>query len=462
MGNSCKVFVPAGAIGTGIAREAFDNGIRMKPDIISCDAGSTDSGPYYLGKGIGKYAKEAIKKDMQLIMLAAKKLSIPVTIGSCGTCGSNYGVDEMAAICREICEEEQLSFKVAKIYTQQNPEILMEKYNAGLIHPLEAAPNISLETFTECSNIVALAGVEPFIAALEAGADLVLCGRATDTAIIAAMPIMRECDVAAAWHGAKIAECGALCTTNPISGGVFLNFDDTGFTIEPTATNNRCTVFTVSAHLLYENSDPEKLTEPSGTIDTSTALYTQLDERRVRVTGTTIQKASQYTMKLEGAAPVGYQTISIVGIRDQRIMRNPMQWLNTLSDYAKSKMMELEIPDEYSFELKPYGWNAVSGEEIEVGTYIPREIGVILVVTASTQQLATKVAKVFNPLLLHFPVHLNEQLPSFAFPFSPAEVEKGQIFEFKLNHVVEVKTPLELVEIVYEDILTGGNSHAKN
>lgn len=449
--SSCKVFVPFGAVGTGITKEAFENGIKMKPDIISSDAGSTDSGPYYLGMGTCKYPREAVKEDIRLMMLAAKKLSIPITVGSCGTCGSDTGVDEVASICREICAEENLTFKIAKIYTNQDPKILKSKWEQGKIHPLEGAPDINLETFDECSNIVAVAGAEPFIAALESGADIVLCGRATDTAVIAAMPLMKGCNIGGAWHGAKTAECGAQCTTNPMAGGVFLTFNDDGFIVEPTISASACTVYSVSAHLLYENADPIRLTEPSGVIDTSESNYIQLDERRVQVTGTKFFKSAQYTMKLEGSAPAGYQTISVVGIRDRKVLQNPMKWLSMLTEYAKNKIAELGIPDEYSFELKLYGWNAVSGEPIEPGSYIPREIGVIAVSTANTQAMATKIAKVLNPLLLHFPINLKEQLPSFAFPFSPAEIEKGRIFEFKFNHVVDTE-PLELVRIVYENI----------
>ncbi len=36
-------------------------------------------------------------------------------------------------------------------------------------------------------------------------------------------------------------------------------------------------------------------------------------------------------------------------------------------------------------------------------------------------------------------------MPSYGFPFSPAEVERGQVFEFKLNHIVHVDEPLTLV-----------------
>lgn len=209
--NICKVFVPFGALGIGITDEAFARGMELGPDIISADAGSTDSGPYYLGTGKAKYAKEAVKNDMRMLMIAANKQSIPITIGTCGTCGVDACVDEL----EEICTEEGIQAKIAKIYTQQSSQVLKEKYRDGKIKPLSAAPEINETIFEECSNIVALSGVEPFIEALKSGADIVLCGRATDTAVIAAMPIMKGCKEAAAWHAAKTAECGCICTPTP-------------------------------------------------------------------------------------------------------------------------------------------------------------------------------------------------------------------------------------------------------
>lgn len=452
--KGCKVFVPYGALGIGITKEAFDRGIELRPDIICCDAGSTDSGPYFLGTGKGKYAREAVKEDLKLMMMGGKKLSIPIAIGTAGTCGVDGSVDELEEICLEICREENLHVKIAKIYTEQKVEVLKKKFNENKIIPLEAAPEITAEVFDQCSHIVALAGAEPFIAALEAGVDVVLCGRATDTAIMAAMPLMKGCNTALAWHGAKIAECGPLCTTNPTGGGVFLTFDEDSFTIEPTGDDSQCTIYSVSAHMLYENADPYRLKEPSGTLDTTSSTYIQVDDRKVKVTGSKFEHAQQYTLKLEGSAPVGFQTISMVGIQDKRIMENPMVWINNLSNSVSMKLEKLGLPkDDFSFALKPYGWNAVSEGAVREG-YIPNEIGVLLVVNATTQELATKVARVFNPMLLHFPVNSNEQLPTFAFPFSPAEIERGQVYEFKLNHVVEVDDPLELIQIEYVDSRT--------
>jgi hypothetical protein len=69
--------------------------------------------------------------------------------------------------------------------------------------------------------------------------------------------------------------------------------------------------------------------------------------------------------------------------------------------------------------------------------------------------MANEIAKFSNPLLLHFPLNADDPLPSFAFPFSPAEVELGRLYEFKLQHVVALDDPLELVRTRYFTIDRG-------
>lgn len=452
--NTCKVFVPYGALGTGISDEAFANGVAMQPDIISVDGGSTDSGPYYLGNGQCKYARSALKTDTRRMIVAAHQLQIPITIGSCGTCGVDDGVDLMEEICREILAEEGISAKIVKVYTEQSVETLKGKLHEGKIRPLGTRVAVTDEVLDSCSHVVAAAGVEPFIKALQEGADIVLCGRATDTAVLACMPILKGCSEAAAWHGAKVCECGALCSTNPQNGGVMLTVDETGFEVVATASNSTCTPYTVSAHLLYENADPFFLVEPGVVINTSEAVYTQLENGRVRVENSQITKSDAYTMKLEGAGPAGYQTITLVGIRDRMIMKNPLDWLSRLERFVQDKLDRLGFDRaRYSFCLRPYGYNAVYGGEVPAG-YVPNEIGVLLTVTADEQALATQIAKVMNPLLLHFEVEPNRPTPSFAFPFSPAEVEKGKIYEFKLYHVLETDDPFEVLRM--ETVMVNG------
>ena len=56
-----KVLVPSGVLGLGFDDNAFENGLKLSPDIISIDGGSTDSGPFSLGTGTSKYSRSSIK-----------------------------------------------------------------------------------------------------------------------------------------------------------------------------------------------------------------------------------------------------------------------------------------------------------------------------------------------------------------------------------------------------------------
>jgi hypothetical protein len=73
----------------------------------------------------------------------------------------------------------------------------------------------------------------------------------------------------------------------------------------------------------------------------------------------------------------------------------------------------------------------------------------MLLVRAATQALATAVAKVANPLMLHLPTPDMNYLPSLAFATSPAETERGAVYEFVLNHVVDTVSPTELFRMEY-------------
>ena len=446
-----KIFVPYGAVGIGCTDEAFEAGLKMQPDIIASDAGSTDSGPYYLGTGTGKYAIGAIRRDLKRMVLGAHRLGIPMAIGSAGTCGSDMGVDDVFNIIQDICAEAGIHKKIARIYSEQDPSLMKAKYLEGKIHALPGAPKIDENTFDSCNHIVALCGAEPFQAAFREGADIIIGGRSTDTAIIAFYPLMMGCDPASSWHAAKVAECGGLCNSGGMEGCSFIEVDETGFNVLSVAEGSTVSPYSVSAHLLYENADPVRLTEPGIQIDTTHTTYTPINEQNVRVEGTTIEYLP-YTMKLEGSGSVGYQTISLVGIRDRNIMKDPMAWIHALENDGIEKLARMGIPKEsYHLNFKPYGYNAVSGQPVKEG-YVPEEIGVLLTVTADTQALATQVAKAFNPYLLHLCIFPGQSMPSFGFVFSPAEIERGAIYEFKLYHIVSIDDPLELVRITFDNV----------
>jgi hypothetical protein len=321
---------------------------------------------------------------------------------------------------------------------------------AGSITPLAPMTDSAPDRFSACDHIVALMGPEPYIAALREGADIVLGGRTTDTAVLAAVPLMRGTATGPAWHAAKIAECGSLCTTHPREGGVMIHVGHDHFTIEPLGADNQCTVDTVYSHMLYENSDPFLLHEPGGILDVRAAKYVALDERVVRVTGSRFLP-QPYTMKLEGASGGGWQTMMLVGIQDPEVLAEIDRFVAHMHEVLVARVRQTmgERAGTFDISLRAYGWNAVSGLAPPAGTPAPREIGLMFVATAATQQIATEIAKTCNPWFFHLPLNARQELPSYAFPFSPAEVERGQVYEFQLNHVVHVEHPMELVRTVF-------------
>ena len=378
-------------------------------------------------------------------MLAQASAGVPLLIGSCGTSGCDAAVDWTRDIAAEIAMEHGLKPRVALLRSEQ-PRARMKAFaEKGRVLPLPPVTDAAPQVFDGCDRIVALMGPEPYIAALEAGADIVLGGRTTDTAVIAAMPLMRGAGAGAAWHAGKTAECGGQCTIDPRSGGVIVRVGADGFEVEPLDSGNRCTPASVAAHMLYENSDPFTLIEPGGVLDVSSACYRAIDARRVQVTGSRFEQRA-YTMKLEGAAGGFFQTLMVVGIRDRAVLADLDCFVAQMHSMLLCRVADTIGADAGAFDisLRPYGWNAVSGTAAEPGPP-PREVGLMFVATAATHVLATRIAKTCNPIFFHMPLARGVELPSYAFPFSPAEIERGQVFEFKLNHVVRIDDPLELV-----------------
>jgi hypothetical protein len=440
--DEVRILVPSGMLGGGFPAETVERGLALGADVIAVDGGSTDSGPHYLGSATAKTSAAAVARDLRLLLRASATAGIPLVIGSCGTGGTDAGVDWVAGIVDGVLREEGLALTVARIYSEQDAASLVAELDAGRIHPLPPQGPLDAATLESCTHIVGMMGAEPIMAALEAGADVVLAGRATDTAVIAALPLMRGMPAGPTWHAAKIVECGGQCTTDPRSGGVFATIDAGGFTIEPLDPAASCTPTSVAAHMLYETVDPFSMREPAGTLQVREATYRALDERRVRVEGSRFEPADQHTIKLEGARISGYATMSFSAIRDPHILGNIADWAALLKQVLAARVRQTLdlVPPAYEIDLRLYGHDAIL-EALDPATGPPREVGVMLLVHAADQATATAVAKIANPLMLHLPTRDMAHLPSLAFAYSPAETERGASYEFVLHHVVDVDSP---------------------
>jgi hypothetical protein len=454
-----RILAPTGALGAGFRPASLARGVALRPHVIACDAGSTDSGPAYLGGGLPKLSREAVRRDLRLLLEARAQLPspVPLIIGSCGTSGRREGVDLVAELARSIAAESGLFFRMARIYADQDPDDLARRATAGAVRPLPGAPAAPVTELLAGSHVVGMMGVEPIEQALRSGADVVLAGRASDTALFAAYPHLNGADPGLTWHMAKTIECGAACALPPSADGMFVHLREDHFDVEPLDPDSRLTPHSVAAHTLYENADPFRILEPSGTLDTTEATYTALSPTRVRVAGARFLPAEAYTVKLEGARLVGYQTIAIGGVRDRVVIERLPQLLPMAKEYFAAKIADVfdgrVDPADVDIDFRLYGRDAVLGVHEPARAAPVHELGVLIVVTARTQEIAHAVATFVAHAAAHLPIPEYGGLAStLAYPFSPPETDRGPVYEFTLQHVVEPADPHELFTTVYEEV----------
>lgn len=445
-----RLMATTGILGYGFTEDAFRAGVAMKPDLIACDAGSTDPGPHYLGSGTAFVSRAAAKRDLGMMVTAGMEHGIPVMIGSAGGSGSDAQVDWTLDILREICAENDLAPKVAVIRTEQSKDHLHRKLAAGKIAPLGPIGDLTATDIDETARVVAMMGPEAYQRALTDGADVVIAGRGTDAALFAALPLMRGADPGLAWHLAKIIECGAQ-VVEPREGQdcVIGTIYDDHFTVEPGHPDRRCTVTRVSAHTLYENPEPYRLKEPDGTLVTDRCNFEQLEERVVKVSGSRYEPADTYTVKLEGARPVGFRTVFIAGIRDPILIAGIDDFVRSCRERIERDVGALGIEaSDFTLSVHLYGKNAVMGELEPEADGPVHELGLLLDVLGRTEDISRAVLAKSRYAFLHtdFPGRMCIS-GNLAIPFSPSDMHVGPVYEFNVWHIMECDDPMECVRM---------------
>ena len=144
----------------------------------------------------------------------------------------------------------------------------------------------------------------------------------------------------------------------------------------------------------------------------------------------------------------------LIGIRDPDVLARIDEFHDKMlaTHYKRVHDTIGAAAGDFHISLRMYGWNGVTGMKPPEGTPPPRELAVLFVATAATQEMAHEIAKSCNPRFFHFPIDLSKGLPSYGFPFSPAEVDRGPVYEFKLNHIIELDDPMSVVRTVWLDL----------
>ena len=154
--DELRVLAPTGVTGSGFLESSFEQGLSQKPHFIGADAGSTDPGPEFLGSGATAFPLAAIRRDLRLMMIGARRIKVPLLIGTAGTGGSNEQLENLAALAKEIAAGEGLSFKLALIHAEQEKDYLKKRLCEGRIKPLSPAPEFNEAVTERSAHIVGM------------------------------------------------------------------------------------------------------------------------------------------------------------------------------------------------------------------------------------------------------------------------------------------------------------------
>ncbi|KAL0253466.1 hypothetical protein SLS55_010445 [Diplodia seriata] len=262
---------------------------------------------------------------------------VPLIFSSAGGDGTDDHVRELLHIIEDIAAREQNAsyrFKTVALFAGIDKILVHDRLRAGQITGCgPCVPPLTAADIDATVTVVAQMGPEPFVDAMTAhpNFDVLVAGRAYDPAPYTAYATFLLGSKAAAdplltggfTHMGKIMECGGLCAQPKSHGAVATVYRNGAFDIAPLGPNAHCTPVSVAAHALYENTRPDILRGPGGSLELTGSTYEQLpDGRTVRVKGSVFRSSRSeglpYRLKLEGATTVGWRTMFMGSCRDRK------------------------------------------------------------------------------------------------------------------------------------------------
>jgi hypothetical protein len=170
MPERMSIISPTGHLGfTPIERGSFEIGLTHRLDAIVADSGSCDIGPQPLGADEHCSPEAWQRHDLELMLLAARRLGVPMIVGSASDTGTDRGVHQYADIIRELARRHGLaSFNLATIFSEVSRDEVARRMRSGVrVEGLDGRPDLTPEVLARTDQLVAVMGVEPIIQALD-------------------------------------------------------------------------------------------------------------------------------------------------------------------------------------------------------------------------------------------------------------------------------------------------------
>jgi hypothetical protein len=293
------------------------------------------------------------------------------------------------------------------------------------------------------ARIVGQMGLSGFRRALEGGADVVLAGRACDTAPFAAIPALLGYPMGPAMHMAKILECTSLCCMPGGRDAMLARLAGDGFILESMHPERAATPLSVAAHALYEQADPYRIDEPEGHADLGAAEYAAADARRTHVAGATWHARPAPTLRVEGAKMAGHRALMLAAAADPSFIDASADLIVETRD-AVARLIPPDPASPWRLEIRRYGIDGVTDWPAPPDS-APRELFLMGEALAPDAATARAVVAAARQHLMHAGFSGRRATAgNLAFPVVPAEIDAGPAHAFTLCHILQLESRAEL------------------
>lgn len=212
---------------------------------------------------------------------------------------------DCAVRVEEIASQKDLQLQIAVV----TGDDLLDRLPALQEEGISLANLDTGQSFQEIQDRVLTAnaylGITPVVESLKSGADLIITGRVTDTAIVASAPAyefgwdLEDWNkMASAVVAGHILECGAQATGGNLTDWEEIeSFQEMGYPIaefssdssfvisKPDGSGGKVDRKTIVSQLVYEMGDPKNYISPDVVADFTSIQVEELERNRVRISG---------------------------------------------------------------------------------------------------------------------------------------------------------------------------------
>ena len=442
--STFRVICPNGHLGFAPLRvESFELGVAAAPDCIAADSGSDDVGPIPLGSDTSTSPLGWQTHDLEQMLLASRRLDVPMIIGSSGDTGSNSRVDLYVSIIKDLAKKHRLApFKLGYFYSEVDKAHVRSRIRAGdAVQGLDGRAPLTEAELDRTERIVAMAGVHPFIELLRQGADVVIGGRSSDSCVFAAPAIHRGLPESQAYYLGKVLECASFCA-EPYGGKETVLGECSADAVTVTAMHpaQRCTVASVAGHAMYERSNPYFEYVAGGTLDMSNCRYEQIAEKTTRITGAKFIPAEEFRVKLEGSGKVGERFVGLAAVRDPYTIAH----IDDVIGWARQQVRARFGDDGYELHYTVYGRDGVMGALEPMRDRPAHELCLLVQAVAPAADMAQELCMIGTRQMFYARLpDVKGSAGSVAFALDEV-LRATPAYRWTINHTLRCDDPLEL------------------